>query len=243
MSIYDDPDALPLPAEPLLFLDYDGTLAPIVEEPMEAFPRPEVPALLAELDAAYPVWIVTGRHLRDIDVLLPEPALPGIGLHGAQQREREGAIQDRVPERLMPLLDRLRSSVPEGEGIRLEEKGPVFAVHYRGAEDPGAAEERLAEWIGEADQQLDVLWGKSVVEIRARETTKGHAVREIAQMHPGRAPVYLGDDVTDEDAFEELEDEPEAVTVKVGEGESGAAYRLRDPEAVVAYLRRFVREE
>jgi trehalose 6-phosphate phosphatase len=223
---------------PLFFLDYDGTLAPIVDEPMEAFPHPDVPALLTSLKERYPVFLVSGRHLRDVSLLMNEPVLPAIGLHGTQRGRNDGTFEDLMPDALRKALGELRQTVPSGEGVRVEEKGPAFAVHYRQASNPEQVKEQLAEWLQDMPDTLTAIWGKKVVELRPRHLSKGTAVTEIASTMPERTPIYIGDDVTDEDAFRALGSE--AITIRVGEGETVAAYRLSDPDAVVAYLRRYV---
>lgn len=229
----------PRPARPLFFLDYDGTLAPIVADPAEARPHPEVPALLERLAARYPVYVVTGRHLAAVAELLPLP-LPAIGLHGAQEGRLGEPPRDALPADAAEALDRMRESVPAHDGLWVEPKGPSFAVHYRHAADAAAALDVLRDWAGEAPEALEAVWGKQVVELRPRGTSKGVAVRRVAAGHPERTPVYLGDDVTDEDAFAALGDD--AVTVKVGAGPTVARFRLPDVDAVVAYLRGFVEE-
>jgi trehalose 6-phosphate phosphatase len=144
-------------------------------------------------------------------------------------------------------MQRLRRTLPSMEGVEVEDKDPAFAVHYRQARDAGEAQDRLKAWLETLPDMLDAVWGKKVVELRPQGLTKGTAVRRIAADHPERTPVYLGDDTTDEDAFEALDamaddDTPAPVTVKIGpEDEPTAArYRLPDPDAVVAHLQRYV---
>jgi trehalose 6-phosphate phosphatase len=231
---------IPVPDRPLLFLDYDGTLAPIVDDPDAAVPHPDVPDLLRALDKRFPLWIVTGRDLRALSSFLDQP-LKAIGLHGAQQ----GVIGETV-ERLMPddaaeALQRLRRSVPSVDGMHIEEKDQAFAVHYREVDDEGETRERLSSWLDAMPEILDAIWGKKVVELRPEGLTKGTAVRRIAEEHPDHTPVYLGDDTTDEDAFAALQDmERDAVTVRIGEDETQADYRLAGPDAVVEYLQQYV---
>lgn len=230
---------IPTPDRPLFFLDYDGTLAPIVDDPSAAVPHPDAPDLLRALNDAHPLWIVTGRDLQALEPLLGMP-LKAIGLHGAQR----GVVGEHV-ERLMPpdaadAIARFRQTVPSVDGLRVEDKDQAFAVHYRGA-DPEEATRRLETWASTLPEMLDAVWGKKVVELRPQGLTKGTAVEQIAREHPDRTPVYLGDDVTDEDAFEALQAmDREAVTVKVGDGDTRAAHRLDGPDAVMHYLRRFV---
>ena len=235
----------PVPARPLLFLDYDGTLAPIVDDPAAAHPHAEVPALVAALAEAHPVVVVTGRDLAALGRLLVDEAgapvaVRAVGLHGVEEG-RPGAVERRATEEHQADLDRLRASVPEVEGVWVEDKGAAFAVHYRLATDERAAREALEAWASKAPEALATIWGKTVVELRPAGVSKGTAVARIAAEHPDRTPVYLGDDVTDEDAFRALGAlRLPAVTVKVGEGETAAGHRLPDVEAVVAYLRRFL---
>lgn len=227
----------PLADDPLFFLDYDGTLAPIVDDPMKAFPHPGVAELLSTLEAKYPMWIVTGRFLNDVEQLL-EGSYRAIGLHGIQKGRLGGSKQSAISDDARGTIADLRRTVPAGDGIRVESKGPMFAVHYRLADDKEAAKKAIADWLTGVPEVLQPIWGKDVVELRPRGVNKGTAVKEIAASLPGRTPVYLGDDVTDEDAFQALGED--AITVKVGEGPTKARYRLPDPEAVVAYLKRYV---
>ncbi|MEX0820971.1 MAG: trehalose-phosphatase [Rhodothermales bacterium] len=226
----------PVADQPLLFLDYDGTLAPIVDDPMEAFPHPDVPELLRQLDARYPMWIITGRFLDDVEQLVDGP-YRAIGLHGIQRGRLGGEKENVISEEARRAIDALRETVPEHDGLRVEPKGPMFAVHYRLADDKQAARTAIAEWLSDVPDVLDPIWGKDVVELRPHGVSKGTAVRDVAARHPDRTPVYLGDDVTDEDAFRALGDE--AITVKVGEGETVARYRLPTIEDVVEYLARY----
>ncbi|MFW5955464.1 MAG: trehalose-phosphatase [Rhodothermales bacterium] len=230
---------IPTPDNPLFFLDYDGTLAPIVDTPSEAFPHPDAPDLLRDLDAHYPVWIVTGRFLQDLTRFISE-SYQAIGLHGMQEGRLDGDVRELLSSREKMALDDMRKRVPSVEGITVEEKGPTFAVHYRRAEDEEKVIAALEDWLEALPPVLSVIRGKKVYEIRPANLTKGTAVRRIAEAHPDYTPIYLGDDVTDEDAFAALLqlDRP-SVTVKVGEGESTAEYRLSGPDEVMAYLRQF----
>ncbi|GAB5536876.1 MAG: trehalose-phosphatase [Rubricoccaceae bacterium] len=231
----------PHPDRPLLFLDYDGTLAPIVDDPAKATPHPDVPGLLARLTDQHPVVIVTGRDLASLSRLLTGVRVRAVGLHGAETGWSDGAVDARAAESFVDELARLRAEVPQLEGVLVEDKGTAFAVHYRHAPDAEAARAALETWARSVPDGLTAIWGKKVVELRAEDVSKGTAVAALAAEHPGRTPVYLGDDVTDEDAFEALHRlRQPGVTIKVGEGETVAAHRLPDPDAVVAYLRGFM---
>ncbi|MFP4227212.1 MAG: trehalose-phosphatase [Salinivenus sp.] len=230
----------PVSERPLFFLDYDGTLAPIVDDPDAAVPHPDVPALLRQLDAQFPLWIVTGRDIEALSRFLDRP-YRAIGLHGAQEGTVGGETRQLLPEEAIQALRRLRRTVPSMDGLRVEEKNQTFAVHYREVADEAEAKERLREWLVDLPDVLDAVWGKKVVELRPAGLTKGTAVERIANEHPDHTPVYLGDDTTDEDAFEALQArDAQTVTVKVGEGETRASYRLSGPDAVARYLSRYL---
>jgi len=231
---------IPVPDRPLFFLDYDGTLAPIVDDPDAAVPHPAVPDLLRELDDRFPLWIVTGRDLRALSSFLDQP-LNAIGLHGAQQGVVGGEVERLMPDDAAEALRRLRRSVPSVDGMHIEEKDQAFAVHYREVHDEAETRERLSSWLDAMPEMLDAIWGKKVVELRPDGLTKGTAVHRIAAAHPECTPVYLGDDTTDEDAFAALQEmERDAVTVRIGNEETRADYRLAGPDEVVDYLRRYV---
>ena len=116
---------------PVFFLDYDGTLAPIAQRPEEAFPHPEAPRVLRALMERHPVYVVTGRRVRDLEPLLPLPGLPVVGGHGLEEGVLFGEVRPLFPVDLGPL----RARLPSCPGVRVEDKGFALALHYRGAED------------------------------------------------------------------------------------------------------------
>lgn len=238
----------PAPERPLLLLDYDGTLAPIVEDPAKAHPHQGVPTLLQHLAERHPLYVVSGRDIASLGRLLADAegkplAVAAIGLHGAER----GILGRPAPRPSIDdhegALSVMRSRVPSMEGVDVEEKGgAAFAVHYRRSPDPPRAREALHRWAAAVPPQLEAVWGKMVVELRARGISKGASVAEIAAGHPDRVPVYMGDDVTDEEAFAALNAmAPNAVTIKVGAGSTGARYRVAGVDEAIAYLSGFVR--
>lgn len=231
---------LPLADKPLFFLDYDGTLAPIVDDPSQAIPHPRIPPLLDQLDNRYPLWIITGRDLKHLASLVPLP-LRAIGLHGAQHGVIGQHTHSRMPDEVAEAIADLRETLPSIRGAEVEEKSQAFAVHYRNADNEEDARHRLQVWTDTMPDILDAIWGKKVVELRPEGLTKGTAVREVAAEFPAHTPVYLGDDVTDEDAFAALHDlGRDAITVKVGDGDTCADYHLNGPGNVADYLERYV---
>ncbi len=232
----------PRPARPLLLLDYDGTLAPIVDDPAQAVPYPAVPDLLARLSARHPTVVVTGRDLATLGRLMgPAPeGLRAVGLHGAAWGRPGDATAGDGHAADPDEVARLRAAVPALPGVQIEDKGDLFAVHWRQAADRDAAQSAVEAWARAVPPSLDVIRGKCVAELRPPGVSKGAAVRRLAAEHPDRTPVYLGDDVTDEEAFAALDGVSGAVTVKVGDGPTRAAHRLADPAAVAAWLAGFL---
>jgi trehalose-phosphatase len=130
-------------------------------------------------------------------------------------------------ERLAPLV----AAVP---GARLEVKPASVAVHVRQVTDRGTAAALLERAHAAADPSLTLKPGKEVLELAVTDADKGTALLRLRDDLGAVATVYLGDDRTDEDAFRALS--PGDLTVKVGEGETAARYRVADPAAVVRLL-------
>jgi trehalose 6-phosphate phosphatase len=230
----------PVPERPVLFLDYDGTLAPIVENPVEAHPHPDAPDLVARLAERHPLWVISGRDLAALGRLMPVE-VPAMGLHGSEEGTIGGDVRNVSIEEFGGAFDAMRQRVPEIDGVVVEDKSGAFAVHYRHAQDERAARLALEDWARDTPEGLEAVWGKKVVELRPAGVTKGTVVERLAARHPDCTPIYLGDDVTDEDAFRALEsNHPDPVTVKVGSGDTTARYRLADVDEVMAYLRQFL---
>jgi trehalose 6-phosphate phosphatase len=191
-----------------LFLDIDGTLLDIAISP-EAVVVPDnlVPLLrraVSWLDGA--VAVVSGRPLVQIDRLTAPLVLPCAGEHGACLRMPWGAIETASPEDVMPesWVTRLRDGVRGHSGIIVEEKSRGVAVHFRKAPEREQAVRQLVETlVAEEPETFEVLPASMAFEIRNRKLTKGLAVLRLMANPPfaGRIPVFIGDDVTDEDGF------------------------------------------
>jgi trehalose 6-phosphate phosphatase len=227
----------PVLEQPVFFLDYDGTLAPIVSEPMRAYAHPELPPLLKRLAERHPTWIVTGRDLRALGTLLPVE-LPAVGLHGVEWGTVGNVHEERIAEADRDAIRSMRQRVPDLPGVRVEQKGALFAVHFRTAADPDAAVKVLSDWVETAPERLEIVWGKLVVELRPRGASKGTVVEELLARYPGRQPVCMGDDTTDEDAFRMLGSR--GASIKIGPGPTDARYRLDTVNEVVAYLGQYL---
>ena len=229
----------------LVATDFDGVLAPFVLDPLDARPQEGTVETLTAL-AAMPgthAAIVSGRDLETLTRLsgTEGSAIGRIGGHGAQTSraltwhldDDAAALLDRLPDLLAPLL-------ADHPGVRLEHKPTAVVVHTRGlpAEQARAAED-AAEALGSSTDGLSVLRGKHVVELGVVHADKGSALRALAEELGADAVLYLGDDVTDEHAFEVMA--PPDVSIKVGEGATAAAHRVSGPSKVPAVLDR-VRE-
>jgi trehalose-phosphatase len=226
----------------LVACDYDGTLAPTVADPTQAVPLPEAVAAIRSL-AALPqttVAVVSGRALRDLATLSRLPSeVHLVGSHGSEFDI--GFVQRLAPE-LIELRTRLQHAVEAivagRPGVRLERKPASVAVHVRGA-DPVVAEEISAALrAGPASwPEIHVTIGKHVIELLVLPTNKGAAIDALRTQLSASAVLYMGDDVSDENAFARLHG-PD-LGIKIGSGETQAGYRVDDPidaVRVLAYL-------
>ena len=220
---------------PLFLLDYDGTLAEIVDDPEAASPHPEVPALLAALHERYPVYLISGRSVASLSRLLSVPGLHVVGVHGMEAGRLGEEAESLVAEGDLDALNTVREQLPGIPGLNAEDKGLAIALHYRKVDAEG--EDALKTWAEMMPNTLDRLWGKKVLELRPHGYSKGRTAARLAAEHPQATPVFIGDDTTDEEAFEAI---PQGLTVKVGEGDTQAQARLPDVAAVVGYLRRYL---
>jgi trehalose 6-phosphate phosphatase len=219
----------------LVASDYDGVLAGLRDEPSEAVPEPGVAEALARLaDAdAVTVALVSGRG---VDDLRTTSGLTGpyrwIGSHGA---EFDGPLTGDLAARRDDLVRQLEPVVAGTAGARLEVKPASVAVHVRQVADRAAAAALLADVRSRVDPSLTMKPGKNVLELAVTDADKGSALRRLREQLGAAGVLYLGDDVTDEDGFRALG--ADDVTVKVGEGDTAARFRVPDTGAALAVLR------
>jgi trehalose 6-phosphate phosphatase len=227
---------LPARRPVLVASDYDGVLARLRDDPSDAVPEPGVAEALTRLAAARDVVValVSGRGVADLQ---RTSGLVGryrwVGSHGA---ERDGPLTDELAHRRDALAERLAPLVAAAPGARLEVKPASVAVHVRQVSDRARAAELLEQARALADSSLTMKPGKDVLELAVTDADKGSALLSLRDDIGAETTVYLGDDVTDEDAFRALG--PEDVTVKVGDGETAARYRVPDVDAARAVLER-----
>ena len=237
-------------ARVLIAVDFDGTLAPFVLDPMQAR---AVPGGLEALRAAaasggVSVAVVSGRDLATLAALTgigPRDGVTLVGSHGAQTNldpARSGALLDQdATARLSIISGELEAIKNRYPAVRLEHKPSAVALHTRGVEPSVAAAATAATLqVGQRHPDVHVMPGKNVVELSVLEANKGKAVLTLAQATSSQATLYLGDDVTDERAFAALDPASGDLTVKVGDGDSAAAHRVPDQRSVVELLELFV---
>jgi trehalose 6-phosphate phosphatase len=222
----------------VLFLDFDGTLAPIVHDP-HAVRVPEATLCSLRHLARHPgvtVSVVSGRRVVDVRQYVCIPGIRFMGLHGW---ERGGRRIVQSPPLIRRLKRRLRSLAPL-EGVWVQDKILSLVVHYRRAPQEAVRQARrlLRQIVAPEGSRVRVMHGKKIWEILPREMKgKGAAVRALlARLPEGTLPIYLGDDTTDESAFAAL---PAGLTVRVGiPGRTRARFELRNPREVGEFLHR-----
>lgn len=219
----------------LVTSDFDGTLAPIVNDPADARALPAAAAALVALaqlpdtDAA----LISGRAL---SVLRELSAMPSdvhlVGSHGAEfETGFVQTVDEALLARIVTALDDIAARYP---GVAVESKPASVALHVRNASaaDGGAALEAARR--AAVDWDAETTAGKAVLEFAVITTNKGSAIEALREQTAATAVVFLGDDVTDEKAFARLRDGD--LGVKVGSGPSAARYRVGSPEEVAEVL-------
>lgn len=232
----------------VLLLDYDGTLAPFHVRPELAVPYPEVGVALQEImqAGATRVVIVSGRPVDEIPPLLRLDSQPEIwGAHGRERLFPDGrrSIHEVSGAARRALKEAARAA--EGtlvEGGRLEKKLASVALHWRGLGDAQARvlrERTMLLWQGiAADEALEILAFDGGLELRATGCNKQYAVESVlAETPAGCAAAYLGDDVTDEDAFHAIAPHGVAVLVRPEFRETAADVWIQPPGELVSFLR------
>ena len=227
-----------------LFLDFDGTLVDFAPRPDEVRPAPGLVAALGCAGEALgdALAVVTGRPIGEIDHWLDSAVSAVAGLHGAERRSADGtrASAARVApapgeaDRARVLLSRVAE---ESGGVYFEDKEHAFALHFRAA--PDRRKECVEAVIGLESPAFEVLRGAAVVELRPRGVHKGGAIAAFMAEPPfaGRTPVFVGDDVTDEDGFRTV-NAMGGFSVLAGPARPTAArHRLPDVGSVIAWLR------
>jgi len=226
--------------KPLLLLDYDGTLTPIVKRPEDAKPSNDLRQLLKRLSKRTSVVIISGRSRDDLQTWLGDLPLTLIAEHGAARREfgsntwtETAGLAKDWHEPVKHLLEKATTGTP---GSHIEQKPWSLVWHYRGANQARAKAssillQRRLQKI-QKDYDFVIKDGKKIIEISSGAVHKGHAAAELAVQHD--FTLAAGDDQTDEDMLTAL---PGAsITIKIGPGKTAARYRLKSPTELLAFL-------
>jgi trehalose-phosphatase len=228
-----------------LFLDFDGTLAPLRPRPEDVWLDEATRSTLSQLvrSPRFRVWVISGRRRADIRARIRVPGIRYLGLHGW-----EGRAANCVPEETRRVVSCAKSWIGSlllnTPGIWIEDKEVTFAIHYRSVSEKGvrAARQLLQGVLQAFEGILHLVKGKKVWEVVPREIEdKGVAVKqELSAIGREAVPVYIGDDRMDEPGFEACSS---GVTVRVGRAcRSKARYRLSSVAQVHQFLENLGRE-
>lgn len=236
-----------------LFLDFDGTLAPLAGTPGQAKIAPRTRRLLKDLTACagMKVAIISGRAVKDVEAKVKIKNIIYSGNHGLELAGPKIKFKSHIPEKYFRVLEKIKNDLRqklEGiPGVLIEEKGPVLAVHYRKVRRKQQPDVKIAfreaVILARVRGKIKTFSGKKVMEIRpVSDWDKGKTVLWLLgrmMFSAGRKsvlPIYLGDDKTDEDAFRVLK--KRGITVFVGRPRvSQAEYYLKNPAEVFKFLR------
>jgi len=236
----------------LLMLDYDGTLAPFRVDPAQARPYPGISETLDAImqDGGTRVVVVSGRRAADIAPLLGTRTPPEVwGSHGWERLLPSGALSmERAPQAALDALIAASAMADRAlrMGARLERKPSSLALHWRGLPENRIREMRAAvagEWaVLCRTAPLTLLDFDGGLEVRVSGRTKADAVRAVLRECPPDTPAaFLGDDVTDEDAFVALHGRALAILVRPEQRPTAAEVWLRPPEELADFLQRWQR--
>lgn len=190
----------------LCAFDFDGTLAPIVEQPREA----RIPAALAEnlsaLARLAPVAVITGRSMKDIRERLPFEPHYVVANHGLEGLPGDASPGMRFEALCRGWIDKLSASFDadpwHDAGIWIEPKGATLSVHYRGARDPEHSARRLAQLLARLVPEARIIGGKDVFNLLPQDAgDKGRALEALMRAGGFGSAIYVGDDLTDESVF------------------------------------------
>jgi trehalose 6-phosphate phosphatase len=227
----------------LYAFDFDGTLAPIVADPAQARAADRVTRPLSQLARVVPVAVISGRAQRDLIERLPCEIAYLVGNHG-----NEGLPEEPDAARLADICRIWRVSLEarlpaaEGLGVQLEDKGRSLSLHYRGAADPQAASTFLRAVARELTPQPTVIDGKMVLNLLPPGAmTKFEALQTLVLREGADQVLFVGDDDTDEIAFERAP--PAWTTVRIDPaGKTAARYCLEQQSSIEVLLAHLVAE-
>jgi trehalose 6-phosphate phosphatase len=224
-----------------LFLDVDGTLIELTDSPSQTFADTKLKNLLNDVAERLggAVALVSGRSIEYLDALFAPLRLPAAGLHGVERRKASGAIHGAsfVDSQLDGARQALREWVQAHAGSMLEDKGRTLALHFRMApQDEASARVFLAAIVKPLGSNYHVQEGSMVLEIKPRGFSKAAAIAAFMREPPfsGRRPVFVGDDLTDQEGLR-MVDDLGGISIAVADRVYGQ-YELKDAAAVSGWL-------
>ncbi|MER2998208.1 trehalose-phosphatase [Pontibacter populi] len=234
---------------PAVFLDYDGCLTPIVKQPEMAVLSPEMREVLEHLSRVCTVAIVSGRDRRNVAQLVNLENLFYAGSHGFDISGPDGMhIEPGGAAEALPALDEadviLKEKLKDVEGSIVERKRYAIAVHFRNvADEQVAIVDQAVEDVLILFPQLKKGLGKKIYELKPNlNWHKGKAVLWLMDtLHLNRSdilPIYIGDDITDEDAFASLQGTGTGILVGAHDDKTAASYSLKDVDEVRIFLQK-----
>jgi trehalose 6-phosphate phosphatase len=243
------PTLIPNLRECAILLDVDGTILDLAPTPREVWVPPSLRLTIAQLSESTggALALVSGRSISDLDLLFAPLQLPAVGGHGAEFRPVGGDAPETGRQApLAPALKRELAMIAGiGPGILVEDKGYSIALHYRLAPElAGTVRQEVTRICAEnPSAPIEILPGKSVIEIKQAGFNKGTGVRELMTYPPfaDRHPIFIGDDVTDESVFE-IMTELDGLAFSVGRKVAGVNGHFDEPEAVRGWLARLAHD-
>ena len=231
-----------------MLFDVDGTLVDIAPTPRAIRVPPSLRQNLKQLAELTngATALVSGRPLTDLDRLFGSSGFAMVGGHGAEIRLwHNGSIEEQTAPPLNDWIRRRCHAVGAmGDQVLIEDKGYSIAIHYRLAPElEGRVRDAAAAILADAPAgELELMHGKAVVEIKRAGVNKGRGIRALMTHSPfaGRRPIFVGDDVTDEDAFAVMP-EFDGLAFSVGRTVKGATRRFETPDDVRGWIARICR--
>ena len=224
-----------------LFLDVDGTLVELTDTPSQTQADPEIVSLLREVAERLggALALVSGRRIRTLDELFAPLRLPAAGLHGVERRKADGSIQGAsfVDSQLDGARAAIKALVDSHPGTLFEEKDRTIAVHFRMApQSEQIVRESIIDIAKPLGSNYHIQEGSMVLEIKPKGFSKAAAIKAFLKEPPftGRTPVFVGDDLTDQEGLRAVEDQG-GISIAVGT-RVNAQYRLADAAAVGEWL-------